>query len=272
MAIYKIYHTYAIDKEKQAKYIETDMDQEEAANLVVGLQFYIEDHTVEGAHSTITEDHACYLLCHFFGCKESTAEQWNEENMDRLDDYDDDCCIDLFSEREFRCGLPEYYERPIVIIKNTPFIKAICAYFDSPSSQKEEHTAEDIIKQYMSTTHDEPDEVEIIVRANIAEECSNKPIFIDVAVFTDASEEERRLLDACKKNGTHISDIPELDDFCDRMKKAGIEAFEPCHVAGLGGLSLKKEKADEYTNEYGDTITFTAHAVHELPEYAAVIA
>lgn len=135
MAIYKIWHTYSKDIEAQARYIETDLSQKEAADIIIGLQLHTEEYTRCGESCCINEDMAQYLMCNFFGCKPADKAAWTQyirsTGGKRTRETKELCSIDLYLERERRCG--ERFKQllaPIEAIKETDFMKAVRAFFD----------------------------------------------------------------------------------------------------------------------------------------------
>ncbi len=129
--VYKLCFPYT---KKDSVYLSTDMSKEQAADIYVGFELYIETNTKYGDCSVIDIDVAAHLLCDLFGCS-----VFNKENLHLLGSYDpkqkdltEDCWIDLYEERERRCG--EGYERYIQNIMeytDTEFVRKLCAYFDS---------------------------------------------------------------------------------------------------------------------------------------------
>lgn len=151
--VYKIYHTYSSTYD--GIYVESDMDINEVADIVIGLQFYIEDFTKHGAHACITEEMAVYLLCEFFNC-----ERYNTGNLYLHKFYDTDTddlaeilWIDLYSDREHRCG--KDYKKYIDRIKpyvRSEYITKLCSFFnDGDIFKKSKYsmlTPQEIIKKY----------------------------------------------------------------------------------------------------------------------------
>lgn len=64
--VHKIHHSFACD-DTGSIYIATNLSVEEVADLIIGLEFYIETHSKYGERSCITEEMAGYFLCEFYG-------------------------------------------------------------------------------------------------------------------------------------------------------------------------------------------------------------
>lgn len=132
----KIYHSYScVDV---GLYIGTDMTVYELADIIVGLQFYIEDNTKHGEHTCITEEMAVYLLCNHFNC-----EEYDKDNLCQLESYDDtekdlveSQWIDLYGDREIRCGITKRDEckEKIKPYAETDYIKKLCRYYDDDAA------------------------------------------------------------------------------------------------------------------------------------------
>ena len=130
--IYKIVHLYAKSDEGSV-YVESDLGIHEVADIIIGLEFFIEDHTKYGENSFVTEEMGAYLLCNFFGCKQVDRNDIRnyKEYDTQIQDIPDIYHIDLYSEREIRCG--EYYEKYeecIEAIKDSEYIRKLCAFYD----------------------------------------------------------------------------------------------------------------------------------------------
>lgn len=132
--VYKIYHCYSTKED--ALYIETDMSAEEVANILVGLQFYTEDFTEHGEHTCVTEAQASYFLCNCLDCTEYAVSELpklefydvDEEDLHMID------WIDMYSEREHRCGTD--YKKYIELIKpylETEYLVKLRAFFNDNS-------------------------------------------------------------------------------------------------------------------------------------------
>ena len=129
--LYKIGYPYPNDQTPQ--YVETSLPAEKVADILIGLEFYLEDNTKYGMNLAITEEMAAYLLCKFFDCRTVEKEQigkskWYDAD---IEDIAEIMHIDLFAERERRCGdAYQKYEANIESIKETKFVKALCSYFN----------------------------------------------------------------------------------------------------------------------------------------------
>lgn len=125
MAILKISHFYSLDKEKESRYIETDMSMDEAANIVIGLQFFIEENTTYGSIGTVDENTAQEFLCQFFGCSPVTRQEWKLQGNKRSH------TIDLYMERERRVGQCAEMCAHIEPYRDTPFMQTLMAFFEN---------------------------------------------------------------------------------------------------------------------------------------------
>ncbi|MFS0783337.1 hypothetical protein [Bacillus sp. 1P06AnD] len=120
--IYKIVHYHNIDQDKQARFIETEMDASSIIKLLAAISFKYEE--LVDAHGDVTEDHLMYLFETFFGINNVTKKyekylphtyldknEWGIVNeMSVKDDNFDDIKItqiDWFGARESCCG-PDY--------------------------------------------------------------------------------------------------------------------------------------------------------------------
>ena len=108
--VYKIHHSFACD-DTGSIYIATNLSVEEVADLIIGLEFYIETHSKYGERSCITEEMAGYFLCEFYG-----AILVSRERLSKLNEYDkeeeditSEYWIDLYGDREKRCG-PDFHK------------------------------------------------------------------------------------------------------------------------------------------------------------------
>lgn len=169
MAVYKIYHKYSCDVEADAVYVESDLPQTRLADLVIGLQFFVEDNTRCGRSSCITEGMASYLLCNFFDCKPSGKAEWlrlvkgviskkvtgagrdrGATDVERVkDDVMPKYCIELVGEREQRAG-PHYkrYKVPIRKLNNTKYIRALRAFFDAEDCFKTAPAVTELLSEF----------------------------------------------------------------------------------------------------------------------------
>lgn len=143
--LYKLDHYY--NTSHKGIFIESDMKFKEITDIIIGLQFYTEDFTKHGEHSCLTEEMVAYFLCEYYNCK-----NYDYYNMD-IKDKKKYTKIDLYSEREYRCG--DNYKQYIELIKpyfNTEYIKKISLYFndDSIFNQHclEMLSPEEILKKY----------------------------------------------------------------------------------------------------------------------------
>lgn len=149
----KICHPYAVS-DKSSVYIETTKGTSEIADIVVGLQFYLEENTKYGDCYDITPEIAAYMLCEFFNCKlvdKSEIEKFKEYDSD-IGDVNDCYTIDLHSDREHRCGKNyKQYITKISKITHTEFVKALCSFFDDGSlfePPMKVWTMQDILAKY----------------------------------------------------------------------------------------------------------------------------
>lgn len=137
-SIYKITHTYSVT-EQESRYIETVLSAKRVADIVTGLQFYLEDNSKHGMKLCITEDMASYLLCNFFYCRAVKRDELCQSGdyEPGIDDIPEQFHIDLYTEREARCGEDyQKYEVYIELIANSSFIKSLCSYFDDDTAFK----------------------------------------------------------------------------------------------------------------------------------------
>lgn len=149
MSIFKIVHYYAKDMERDAQYVESELQQPQVADLVVGLQFFLEDNCSNT--DNFNEEMASYLLCNFFGCKKVDKAAWTRfsQSLDEDEIAEEWYYVDLFCDREERCG-PDYkqYQAPIENLKDTKFIKALCAFFNSEESSHASPPVEELLAKY----------------------------------------------------------------------------------------------------------------------------
>ncbi|MDO4469855.1 MAG: hypothetical protein Q4C84_08430 [Bacillota bacterium] len=129
--IYKIDYAYANDS--SSVYIETDMDEKEVADLIIGLEFYIEEYTKYGEHECITDEMAVYFLCKFYNAVIFDSERIHELDTydEEMQDIDENFQIDLYQEREMRCdsGYKKYIEK-IRSHLETNYVKKLCAFYN----------------------------------------------------------------------------------------------------------------------------------------------
>lgn len=154
MGIYKICHSYACD-DSGSVYLESPMDVSSTADIIIGLQLYIEDNTKYGEHSFITEEMAQYLMCNFFHCRPVERNKIREcrEYSEEDGDIPWTNHIDLYADREERCGKGYgKYLKPIVLRKDTDFIKKLCAFYndDAVFDHEPVHllSVEEILEKY----------------------------------------------------------------------------------------------------------------------------
>lgn len=149
----KIYHQYY--ESQEPIYIETQKDMKELADAIVGLQFYIEDHTKYGPNNTITLEMAAYMLCEYFECKivpKELISKYDEYDED-IDDVDDIYEIELYHERELRCGKDyKLYILKLSGILRTEFMKSLYAFFNNAeifeNGLASEWNVDDILAKY----------------------------------------------------------------------------------------------------------------------------
>lgn len=137
MRIYKIYHSFDINSD-DSRYIISKLSQKELSDLLIGFQFYFETTTRFGIYETISNTTAAWFLCTYYHCKEiSKNEIINAVNYDfDLGDIDENDWIDIYYEREKRCG--KNYDKYIKKIqpnnKSNDFYK-YCKLFDIDASK-----------------------------------------------------------------------------------------------------------------------------------------
>ncbi len=147
--IYKLCFPYS---KKDSIYLSSDMNKEQIADIYVGFEFYMEEHTKYGDCSVIDVDVAAYLLCDLFGCS-----VFDKEYLHLLGSYDskakdlrESVWIDLYEERERRCGEGhERYIQNIMEYTETEFVRKLRAYFDS----------EDVYKKPVGTGFLSPEQI-----------------------------------------------------------------------------------------------------------------
>jgi len=128
--VYKIYHSYT---DNRGVYIAIDNNSvDEVADLIVGLEFYIEMHAKYDEYAYITVEMAVYFLCKFHGAILVDQEMLSEfkEYDEEAEDVEFEYWIDLYEEREQRCG-PDFhkYIDKIEEYTETEYVKKLCAFF-----------------------------------------------------------------------------------------------------------------------------------------------
>lgn len=140
--VYMICFPVTSNYKNDARYIESALPQQQLEDVLIGLEFYMEDHCEDIEFCGLAEDYAAYFLTEFFDCKNSTEQAWDEQGDERR-------VINLFTAREQRCG-PGYkkYVDPILTFESTEFIQAYLAFCKSPSADYEKFSAEELIQKY----------------------------------------------------------------------------------------------------------------------------
>ena len=171
MGCVKIYHAYSKDIERDAVYIETDMSSEDVADIVIGLQFYIEENTTNGSNCCITQEMAAYMMTEYFGCRlipkdslpnDLPLRRYKGEGCEDFN-YDCDICgfdpcwlpcrensVDLYSDRESRLGHSVHAKcmKKVEHLEGTEFLTKLCRYYDNEEPWGNELTVKEILELY----------------------------------------------------------------------------------------------------------------------------
>ena len=148
MTVFKLLNT---NEPNNAIYIKSDMSKEEICDIIVGLQFYLEDNTIFGTHIFIHENIMSYLMCEFFSCKLATKKDiiFSKGYNKEYNDITKSNHINIYNERDKRCGSHyKDYEENILHLKDSKFIQKLCTYYNDESVLKKYLTTEQILEKY----------------------------------------------------------------------------------------------------------------------------